>query len=256
MFRMENAMPNVGSSSSGTPVAPYLVSIDHVASPSVLLKIDVATGVSKVACTLPNEFDSFNYHSSTFSRTGTLFASNHHQKRIDKIDPCSCQVTPLGPTGGASIPGLTVNHSTGLFGVDVYHDVLVHVDTTTGAATNIGALGVDFMNSGATWSDSLNADGGLYAINAPTNSLYSINPETGHATLLTYINGLEFGSVGIEMHPANDTIYACTNGENAILHAIDPITGTATGIGTGMGHAGDCNNLAAPWLPIACLDAL
>jgi hypothetical protein len=243
-----------GSGGSG-PTSLYLVSIDHAASPSVLLKVDVATGVGKVACTLPNNVDAINYHSTTFSRTGTLFASNYQDAHIDKIDPCTCEVTPVGPTGFASIPGITVNKGPGLYGIETTADILLDIDTTTGQGTKLGDLGFDFTTSGATWSDALNDNqGGLYAISGATNSLHSISHMTGGATALTPITGVTFGSVGIEMHSANGIIYACTN--DAVLYAIDPVTGAATGIGTGMGHVSDCNNLAAPWQPVACLDAL
>ena len=41
----------------------------------------------------------------------------------------------------------------------------------------------------------------------------------------------------------------------AHLPYIDPETGNAQGIGMGMGHPTTCNNWAAPWTPIECLDA-
>lgn len=253
------ASGNAGAGGAGgeAPTPLYLVSIDHAVSPSVLLKIDVATGIGKVACTLPSDVDAINYHSTTFSRTGVLFASNYQNARIDKIDPCTCEVTPVGTTGFASIPGITANHGPGLYGIETTADILLDIDTTTGQGTKVGDLGIDFTTSGATWSDALNAGhGGLYAINGATHSLYSINPTTGNATKLTPITGATISSVGIEMHPANGIIYVCTNDAIPVLYAIDPMTGAATSIGTGMGHVGECNNLAAPWLPVACLDAL
>jgi len=53
--------------------------------------------------------------------------------------------------------------------------------------------------------------------------------------------------VGIELHPLNGEIYACSGVATELLH-IDPVTGTVTKIGTGMGHEKtDCDNLGAPW---------
>lgn len=244
-----------GGVGGAAPKSHYLVSIDHMANPSVLLKIDVATGTGKTVCTLPNDVDAINFPSSTFSRSGVLFASNYQDARLDKVDPCTCQVTPVGPTGFTSIPGITVNYGPGLYGIETALDILLDIDTMTGKGTKVGDLGVDFETGGATWSDTLNnGQGGLYAINGVTNSVYSLNAMTGAATLLAPISGVVFGSVGIEMHPANDVLYACTN--DAILYKIDPATGVATGIGKGMGHVNGCNNLAAPWMPVPCLDAL
>jgi len=244
-----------GGSNGGSPQPLYLVSIDHVASPSRLLKIDVQTGIGKTVCTLPQIFDAINYVSSTFSRNGTLFASNHQDTRIDQIDPCTCEVTPIGSTGFGSIPGITANKAQGLFGIETTLDILLDINPMTGQAMKLGDLGVDFSTGGATWSDALNGgQGGLYALSGATNSLHSINPMTGLATTITPIVGVTFGSVGIEMHPANGVIYACTNDPLSLLYAIHPGTGITTAIGTGMGHVGECNNLAAPWTPVACLD--
>lgn len=234
----------------------YIVSIDHKASPSVLLKIDVQTGAGKVACTLPAELDVVNYPSTTFSREGILFASNNDFLRIDKIDPCTCAVTPVGPTGFGGIPGITANKSNGLFGIETTSDFLLDINPMTGAGTKIGDLGSDFTTAGATWSDALNnGQGGLYGINGLTNQLYTIDTATGAATVIQNITGVTFGgSVGVERHPDNGVIYGCTT--DAVLYSIDPVTGVGTGIGTGMGHVSSCNNLAAPWTKIDCLEAL
>jgi len=49
-------------------------------------------------------------------------------------------------------------------------------------------------------------------------------------------------------------IYACTS--DTILYSIDPVTGVATAVGTGMGHQSSCSNLGAPWTDVACLENL
>ncbi|MBX3129642.1 MAG: hypothetical protein KF718_23195 [Polyangiaceae bacterium] len=245
-----------GSGGSGGTSAPlYVVSIDHDASPSLLLKIDVQSGAGKIACTLPSGVDAVNYPSTTFTRNGLLFASNHEDSRLDRIDPCSCSVTPVGPTGYQSIPGITANKTEGLFGIETVSDILIDLNPATGAGTQVGLLGVDFTTGGATWSDALNiGQGGLYAINGATNQLYTLNPSSGAATALVAISGVTFGTVGVELHPSSGVLYACTN--DAVLYSIDGLTGQATALGNGMGHVGACNNLAAPWKPVPCLDAL
>lgn len=247
---------SAGTAGSAGAAPLYLVTIDHVASPSKLLKVDVQTGASKVACTLPASVDAINYPSSTFSRKGILFASNYQDGTLDTIDPCTCAVNAVGKTGYTMIPGITANKFEGLFAIETAVDALLDLDTKTGVGTKVGDLGADFVNSGLTWSDAMNGgSGGLYGINSATNGLYSVDPTTGKATLMVTITGMTFDSVGIELHPANGLIYACTNG--AVLHSIDPATGVATAIGTGMGHEqGTCNNLAAPWVKVGCLDAL
>ena len=244
-----------GGTGGGAPTPLYLVSIDHFSTPSTLLKVDVKTGVGKVACSLPLSVDAINYPSSTFSRNGILFASNYQDGTLEKIDPCTCAVTPVGKTGYTTIPGITANKTDGLFGIETSTDVLLDISPVTGKGTKVGDLGVDFVNGGATWSDALNGGlGGLYGINSATNQLYTVSPTTGLATSVVTITGVTFGSVGVELHPANGVIYACT--DDTLLYSIDPTTGKATAIGTGMGHTAPCNNLAAPWIKVACLDAL
>jgi hypothetical protein len=233
------------------PLPMYLVSIDHDSSPSRLLKIDLVTGAGTKACDLPPAYDAFNYNTSTFTRDGQLFAGNYNQKRIDRIDPCTCQVTPVGPTGYDSIPGITADQGVGLFGIEITSDLLVALDPASGKGTKVGFLGVDFTNTGATWSDDLDGGkGGLYAINRLTNSLYTIDWKTGQAKVLVPLDE-EFQYVGIERHPFDQQIYACTN--DAVLRHIDPVTGHVSKIGIGMGHPAGCNNLAAPWTVVGCL---
>lgn len=245
--------------SGGAPETPlYLVSIDHWKNPSGLRKIDIATGIGKEVCTLPagpDGVDDVNYHSSTFSRDGILYASNSKTGSIDKIDPCTCAVIAGGPTGFGSLPGITANKSNGLYGLETSpDDLLVNINPMDLVGSLVGYLGVDFVNAGATWSDTANGgQGGIYAINSGDNSLYTIDPMSGAATKVIPITGVPFNSVGIEMHPANGVIYACTN--DMVLHSIDPVTGVASSIGPGMGHTQTCNNLAAPWTKIACLDS-
>ncbi|MDP6947247.1 MAG: hypothetical protein QF464_24075, partial [Myxococcota bacterium] len=124
------------------------------------------------------------------------------------------------------------------------------ISTTLGQAESIGPLGLNFGSTGATWSE---WDQVVYAIDATTDGLYTISPDTGEATLVTALDK-PFGiTVGIEMHPANGIIYACS--DDAHLLTVDPVTGHVTDVGP-MEQANFCTNLAAPWLPVECLDAL
>jgi len=235
---------------AGAPM--YLVSIDHQASPSRLLKVSLATGMGTVVCNLPAGVDAVNYHSTTFSREGKLYASNYEDATLDLIDPCTCEVTVIGPTGVGAIPGITANKTLGLYGMDTTNDTLVDVSVFTGAATVIGSLGADFTTAGATWSDALEAgSGGLFGLNGATSQLYEIDATTGLATATQTVTGVSIGSVGIELHPFDGSLYVCTN--DAILYRVDPGTGVAVAVGAGMGHVGPCNNLAAPWKVVSCL---
>jgi hypothetical protein len=246
----DTSQDSLQESDAGAPM--YLVTIDHQASPSRLLKVSLQTGMGTVVCALPAAVDAVNYHSTTFSRDGKLFASNYEDATLDLIDPCTCEVTVIGPTGVGAIPGITANRTLGLYGVDTTNDTLVDVSVFTGAATVIGALGADFTTAGATWSEALKGGaGGLYGLNGATSQLYEIDATTGLATATQTVTGVSIGAVGIELHPFDGNLYVCTN--DAILYRVDPGTGAAVAVGAGMGHVGSCNNLAAPWKVVSCL---
>ena len=72
---------------------------------------------------------------------------------------------------------------------------------------------------------------------------------TGLATFQVTLSK-NFGTVGIELLPANNVIYACSS--EADLLSVDPNTGVVTTIGP-MNQSGSCTNLAAPWQPVPCV---
>lgn len=236
-------------------IGRYLVSIDNRTDATRLLKIDTDTGEGTEICVLPTPYNGYNYNSLTFNRAGYLFAHcrgvSGEVSQIHRIDPCTCEVTVLGDSGFSSIPGITADRVNGLFGIETTQDLFLTIDTSTGAGTSIGPLGVDFGTSGATWSDE---DDTVYGINGTDDSLYVIDPDNGEATFVTYITGVDFGTVGVELNPFDGVIYACTN--DGILYAVDRITGVATAIGNGMGHQTACSNLGAPWTEVACLEEI
>ena len=226
------------------PQAPWLLSIDGATD--TLRKINTATGAGEVVCELDG---TGSYPSLTFGRDGTLFAARGGNA-LDIIDPCTCEVTQLGAMSGfGGVNGITTDQGVGLFGVSSGSDVLLDIETTTGASDVIGELGEDFGASGSTWSDQ---DEVLYAINSNDDALYQVDPETGEAEYVADLD-LPFGSVGIELHPEDEVIYACSNA--ADLLSVDKLTGEVTIIGH-MGHVGGCSNLAAPYVPVPCIDTL
>lgn len=223
------------------PPPLWLLSIDN--GTHMLQKVDVLTGATTDLCKLTT---TFSYPSLTFNRNNVLYASRSGTF-LDTIDPCTCEVEPVGTYGGfGGVNGITSDQTVNLFGVASNEDELISILGTKGIASTVGALGVNFGTGGAAWSDTL---GALYAINGNDDSLYTVDTMTGVATLVTPLSK-SFGTVGIELHPANDVIYACTS--DAVLRSIDPVTGTVTEIGP-MDQKSSCTNLAAPWKPIPCL---
>jgi hypothetical protein len=222
-----------------------------------LLKVDIHTAVGVPVCQLETE-DS--YPSLTFNRSGDLYGANNDQDRLDKIDPCTCAITPMGDgfglEGEQQVVGITADLGFNLFGVEKSEDLLLSVDVGDGLAQGIGPFCGDtpadqcliaFENSGATWSDSDNA---LYAINSDDDGLYLIDADTGTADFVATLT-VPFGSVGIELHPGNDVIYACTNNR---LYRVNRTPGDNLGEATFLGEISDakCNNLAAPYTQTSC----
>ena len=235
----EDIVPEADTAAS----APWLLSIDN--STHTLQKVDTATAATTDICVLNT---TQTYPSLTFSRFNGLYGSRDGSQ-LDRIDPCSCAITPIGFYGAYSgVYGITADKSDNLFGVATVQDWLISISTESGQGGGLGALGYDFTTSGATWSD---ADGTLYAINGGTDGLYTVDPLLGNATLLSTLN-YDFGTVGIELHPTDGVIYACSSSGH--LLSVDP-NGQVTDIGD-MNQGGSCTNLAAPWLAVPCLEGI
>lgn len=239
--------PDVGSDLTGPPNVwigqpLWLLSIDN--GSRWLQKVDVATGKTTNLCQLPNK-DA--YPSLTFRRDNVLVASRKGAG-LDEIDPCTCAVKQIGSYGGGAtgVNGITTNHAQGLFGISAGLGALIAINPQSGAATMVGnGLGVVFGAHGATWSDKLQQ---LVAINSKDDGLYLVDPQSGQAKLQAKLSK-PFGSVGIERHPGNDTIYACS--DDKILRQVDMQTGLVTDIGP-MAQLTACTNLAAPFVPMTC----
>ena len=254
--RLDASQPIIDASSPRQPRenGPYWLSSVYPQARR-LMKIDIATGRTAVACQFQAE--QINYPSTTFGRDGVLDGFNGPASAIDIIDPCTCEVRRVGRIEEAngnvfnSVPGITANglKMEALFGLSTDQDVLLDMDDETAQAEVIGALGEDFSTAGTTWSTEHN---GLYAINGRTEQLYEVNKYTGEAVAVADLD-IDFGSVGIEYHVGDQALYGCTDRENGTLYRIDTVTGRTTLVAT-LGYR--CNNLAAPWTPVPCLDEL
>jgi hypothetical protein len=240
---------DVGSQDSATEpganAPPWLLTIDNATG--TLRKVDLKTGKSASVCKLAVKG---SYPSLTFRRDNMLMASRKGSG-LDIINPCTCAVTQLADygSGATSVNGITTDQAQGLMGVSASLQSLIAINGKTGIAQVIGPLGVKFGANGATWSDAMQ---GLYAINGADDYLYTIAPKTGVATVLVKLSK-DFSSVGVELHPGDGQIYACS--DEGVLLQVNPTTGQVTDIGD-MGLWGACSNLAAPWGPVACVDAV
>jgi len=248
----DDETPGTGESSDELPdpEEEVVVEVDtfllHVRSTdTTLVKIDTETGEERIVCFFAG---AANYPSITFGIDGNLYGSRSG-RYLDHIDPCTCETTYIGDIGYDSVAGITANgvKSMSLYGISGASDVLLDIALEDATALEVGTgLGHDFGYLGSTWSSDIQE---LYSINADTDELYRVSVVTGLATSIAPLD-VNFGSVGIEWHPGDGVLYACTDNH---LYAIDPATGMTTEIGS-MGHG--CNNLAAQWTPNDCIDGI
>jgi hypothetical protein len=225
----------------------WMVMLEDTSSPTRLYKIDLLDGHSTLLCALDTNN---NYNTSTFGRDGTLYAANADTKNLEAIDPCTCKRTVLGPTKVDALPGITTDQALGLYGLETTVDQLMAISTMNGSATPVGPLGINWGTGGLTWSDDLKD---AFAINGTDDRLYTINHLTGKATLLVQTD-YDFGSVGIEWHPKSHEIFACSN--PAELLRVEQKDGAVTVVGPMLleNKQAHCDNLAAPWVPVACVE--
>jgi hypothetical protein len=230
---------------AGGEPGDWLLTVDRGSSPPRLVKAGLAGGPVEV-CALPASVD---YTSLAFARDGTLYGHNAAQARIDVIDPCTCSFQIVGPTSlGPIALSLGAMSDEGLLGLDPTLDALVRVDVETGLGTVIGPLGVLFEGSAIAWSDVAQLP---YAVEGSTDSVYSIDPSTGAATLLQPLS-VGITDPGLAAHPSDDALYLC---DADTLYGLDVGTGALTEIGP-LGLQGACRTLAAPQTAVDCVDAL
>lgn len=252
---------DAGNATSPNPfpnnVRPWLLSIDN--GSNEMIKIDAETGEHRGICSMAS---SGFYVSTTFGINGILYASKLEDDVIEIIDPCTCEVTAVGSTGFGLIPGITANgvKEETIYGLETEEDLLLDLDVETGAGSVVGGTLTDFQLSGTTWSDDLP---GLFAINNIDDTLYTLDTETGVAYVVAELD-VDFNYVGIEWNPYNRKLYACTTLSSglgnatvdptaglSVLYEVDPEDGTTRFI-SNLPHS--CNNLAAPWTAVACID--
>ena len=247
---------STGSESTGvvdtdTEMGPveglWMIMLEDTSSPTRLYKIDLLDGHATLLCSLDTAND---YNTSTFGRDGTLYAANANTKNLEAIDPCTCARTVIGPTKVDALPGITTDQGLGLYGLETTVDQFMAISTVNGNASAVGPLGINWGTGGLTWSDDLKD---TFAINGTDDRLYTIDHLTGKATLLVQTN-YNFGSVGIEWHPKTHEIFACSN--PAELLRVEQKDGAVTVVGPMNleNKQAHCDNLAAPWVPVACVE--
>lgn len=221
------------------------------ALPPTLEIVALATGAATRICTLEGAVSPIGgIKSATFTRDNRLIATDGRQ--FFEVDACGCTYGLLGevPEEHRLVFGIAPDESDGLFGVSATSGSLLRIDTDTAEVAVVGSLGLsEISNHGLTWSE---VEQQLYFINGFDDTLHTIDHDTGLATPVGPLS-TPIGSVGIEIHPDTDVLYACGL-EDDVIHEIEKTTGQTTPL---MEGPQPCRNLGAPWATgaIVCVPA-
>ncbi len=140
--------------------------------------------------------------------SATLYGIRQSDGQLYRINTVTLVATTIGGPQGGTVGGIdydAVNNV--LYGLDDAGGTkLIRINTTTGAHTLVGGLGLGGADCNGLAFNS--ADGMLYTINAGNQSAYRINPTTGAATLVGGTGGLfgsGFGMAALSGQVANST---------------------------------------------------
>lgn len=151
------------------------------------------------------------------------------------IDTETNAVTEIGQFQSNVVTGLSYDPvSDTLYGIDRDADTLVTVNTSTGAITTVGLLGIDTGSGGMAIDVNTNT---LYYTDNRTDILYTIDSLTGVATPIGP-HGAGDDTQGLAFDPNTNTLYATGGKTIAIggiwnngLYTLDITTGSASLVG-------------------------
>jgi Ca2+-binding RTX toxin-like protein len=175
--------------------------------------------------------------------SGTLYGSTSMQSpnspnsiiTIDKTTGAGSLVGPVG-IAGEEVADMTFDAAGTLYGwTEMFTDDLVTINTSTGAATQVGNSGIFTFGSGL-------ADVGgtlFYAGDGVTGVLRTVDKTTGLTTIVSTLHGAPSNTDGIAamaVDPDSDVLFAVALNDSDVIHpaylvTIDTATGQVTTIG-------------------------
>ncbi len=197
-----------------------LVSIDT--ADGYVYEVDPATAALTVIA--PVDDGSILINSMDVREDGTPIVHNSQDNELATIKVCDGTTESIGATGVSSMGGIGFASHGVLYGLDASGNNLVELDTSTGAATTIGALGFDLGSNGLAYDCSTDT---LWGADSSSDQIFQLDLATG--TAIGFVStGVPFQSVGLEFDHATGLLLASTRYE---LYTVDPTTGTTTFIG-------------------------
>lgn len=260
-LELDTAVSQDASDASALVVPPWLLAIENSGTDSnkhrlLRIAVDEAEfGQTREICsdvTLPAGVPTSNIISSLTFNQGRLRATGRVIEQGDtmfEIDPCTCTASVIGAYGGTSgfggIPGIT-SIGAAMFGIDTVSDLVTRIDVNTARSTPLAPLPGDWGTAGLTWSGPQRNS--LLAISGATDTLVEFDPATGTVRGTPLALDYDFGSVGMEYHPGQDRLYACSSTGHLLV--VDAVNGHVT---VGPLLFAPCNNLAAPFGRVDCI---
>jgi hypothetical protein len=198
---------------------------------SSLFTVDSANG----AGTLIGEFGLGSTYTLSFDKSGNLYgiSDGFANGTLVKIDRSTGHATAVGSaTGVANLMALAFASDGTLYSASWATNSLYKINSLTGTASFVGALGV-----GGIMDLDFDSEGNLYGL---SDSLYKIDVSTGHGTLVTHLDNTCL--MGMAIDASNRFLATDYCSGNTPLYQINTSTGAltslgATGISASMGGA-------------------
>ena len=154
-----------------------------------------------------------------------------------RLDMATGQATAVGPIGFTDVEGLAFSSGGTLYGVadagtgepnSSITDVLIRIDTTTGAGTLVGQLGLQGLGPSGNLDYGLafTADGRLWLSSDSTNQLWEVSP-AGAVTRLVGPTGRAISGLAAR----GNELYGVSVDATPSLYRIDTGSGAASLIG-------------------------
>jgi len=194
-----------------------------------LISINPATGTA----TRVGPFGAPNTRAGAFTADGTYWTItnglNSSLARLARVDLATGVATPVGGAlwTGSPIYALEGVLDTVLYGLSNGGQI-VRIDTATATATVVGSTLPETTDLAYDAAKNL-----LWAVSPSGNRLVRIDLSTGVVQSSVVIAGLDGAAVGLMFHPQTRTLYVTSSAGS--LYTLDPRTGQATKVVTGLG---------------------
>lgn len=240
-------------SCSAAFAAPFAYTVDGDTTPSPLYKIDLATNAfSSVGVITGHELESLSFGSGQ-----VLYGVDNGSGELITVDVNTAAPTVVGPLGvSVTDPGMAYCSDNGIMYLASEGGEFYSIDLATGTATLLGSDG-NYRPTGMTCT----TGGILYAIDDDQDSLFTVDRNTGMATLVGPL-GVDIADGGLGRNGSQLLMVADESPTN--LYEVNSATGAASIIveldsgnlgleGLSVDTEGDDPGNAAPALPATAI---